>query len=226
MKIAALFILSALSAIAAADRTLPGTPSFETTNDLSREMVAGIDKFLMRETAASIARRTNYWRRDFSSSAAYEKSVEENRLRFRTIMGATDQRLPVTELEFISTTTQPSLVAETDLYAVHAVRWPVFEGVHGEGLLVQPKDAVKTRVVALPDADQTPEMLMGLVPGIPAQSQFRHPCAVAVRSATRRKRVRGVDSDTDRSPGHMVGQRALEALHEPAAPRVDLPTGL
>jgi dienelactone hydrolase len=172
MKSAALLILSALSAIAAAERTLPGTQPFETTNDLSREMVAGIDKFLVRETAASIAGRTNYWRRDFSSPAAYEKSVDENRARFRTIIGAVDRRLPVTAIEFIGTTAQPSLAAETDLYAVHAVRWPVFEGVHGEGLLVQPKGAVRARAVALPDADQTPEMLMGLASGIPPRSQF------------------------------------------------------
>ena len=113
---------------------ITGTQPLETTNDLSREMVAGIDKFLMRETTAALSRRSNYWRRDFSSSAAYEKSVAENRERFRTIIGAVDERLPVTALEFVSSTSQSSLVVETDGYAVHAVRWPVFPGVHGEGL--------------------------------------------------------------------------------------------
>jgi dienelactone hydrolase len=172
MKTTVLLMLSVVSALAAAERTLPGTQPFDTTNDLSREMVAGIDKFLMRETAASLAGRSNYWRRDISSAAAYEKSVEENRTRFRTIIGAVDPRVTVTALEFLSTTAHTSLVAETDLYAVHAVRWPVFDGVHGEGLLVRPKATAKARVVALPDADQTPEMLVGLAPGIPVHSQF------------------------------------------------------
>jgi dienelactone hydrolase len=160
-----------MSAIAA-ERILPGTQPLETTNDLSREMVAGIDKFLVRETAASAGRRSNYWRRDFSSPAAYEKSVHENRERFRTIIGAVDKRLPVKDLLFVSTSSQPSLIAETDLYLVHTVRWPVFAGVHGEGLLVQPKRAATARAVAVPDADQSPEMLLGLAPGIPATSQY------------------------------------------------------
>lgn len=172
MKTTALLVLCVASVAAAAERTLPGTQPLETTNDLSREMVAGIDKFLMSETTAALSRRSNYWRRDFSSPAAYEKSVAENRERFRTIIGAVDERLPVAALEFVNSTSQSSLVAETDGYAVHAVRWPVFPGVHGEGLLVQAKGTPKARAVALPDADQTPEMLLGLAPGIPATSQF------------------------------------------------------
>src|SRR6185436_5983949 len=102
MKTTSLLVLCVVSVAAAAERTLPGTQPLETTNDLSREMVAGIDKFLMRETAAAVSRRSNYWRRDFSSPAAYEKSVAENRERFRTIIGAVDERLPVTALEFVN----------------------------------------------------------------------------------------------------------------------------
>src|SRR5688500_14368070 len=64
MKTAALVMLSVVSALAAAERSLPGTQPFDSTNDLSREMVAGIDQFLMLETAASVAGRSNYWRRD------------------------------------------------------------------------------------------------------------------------------------------------------------------
>jgi dienelactone hydrolase len=63
-------------------------------------------------------------------------------------------------------------VAETDLYKVHAIRWPVFDGVDGEGLLLEPKGKVVAQVVAIPDADWTPEMLVGLAPGVPKESQF------------------------------------------------------
>jgi len=55
---------------------------------------------------------------------------------------------------------------------VHAVRWPVLPGVHGEGLLIQPKGTLRARVIALPDADQTPEQLAGIAAGIPAEAQF------------------------------------------------------
>src|SRR6185436_18002745 len=51
-------------------------------------------------------------------------------------------------------------------------RWPVFADVHGEGLLVQPKAKPLAHIIALPDADQTPEMILGLAPGIAPASQF------------------------------------------------------
>ncbi len=58
-------------------------------------------------------------------------------------------------------------IAKGDGYSVYAVRWPVFEGVDGEGLLLQPDKEPVARVVALPDCDWSPEMFVGLVPGIP-----------------------------------------------------------
>src|SRR6266571_2007016 len=43
----------------------------------------------------------------------------------------------------------PALVAETDAYAVHQVRWPVLDRVSGEGLLLAPMRAPAGYVVAL-----------------------------------------------------------------------------
>ncbi len=63
-------------------------------------------------------------------------------------------------------------MAETDGYSVFAVRWPVFEGVFAEGLLFEPKGKVTARVVALTDADQTPEQLAGLAIGLPPSQQW------------------------------------------------------
>ena len=143
--------------------------------DLSAQMVAGIDRFLMRETEHSIEERPRLWQRDFSSPAAYDKSVQPNRERFLKHIGATDPRLSITALEYVSSTETPALVAETERFSVYAVRWPLFEGVFGEGLLLQPKPAQalpKWRVIALPDADQTPEMLTGLAPGLGPEAQW------------------------------------------------------
>src|SRR5437762_647687 len=64
------------------------------------------------------------------------------------------------------------LVAETSKYRVYQVRWPVLNRVNGEGLLLQPKSKPIANIIALPDADQTPEQLVGLSPGIPPESQF------------------------------------------------------
>ena len=76
-------------------------------------------------------------------------------------------------MEYVADHRQPSLVAETaSRYKVYAVRWPVLPGVDGEGLLLEPKGKPRACVVAIPDADQTPEMLVGLAPGVPPESQF------------------------------------------------------
>jgi dienelactone hydrolase len=124
-----------------AEPPLPGTQPLTASGDLSAQMVAGIDRFLMRETQESIAKRG-----------------KPDRERLRKIIGAADPRQKVEALELIGTTAQPAKVAETKSFEVYNVRWPVFEGVHGEGLLLQPKKVVAA-VVAIPDADQTPEQL-------------------------------------------------------------------
>jgi dienelactone hydrolase len=151
---------------------LPGTKPLTAEGDLAAQMVAGIDKYLMGELEASVKKRQEFWKPDYSSPEAYTKSVEPNRERLRKILGVVDKRLPVTELEYVSTTTQPALVAETDEYKVYAVRWAVFEGVDGEGLLLEPKGKSVTNVIAIPDAGWTPEMLVGLSTGVPKEAQF------------------------------------------------------
>jgi cephalosporin-C deacetylase-like acetyl esterase len=146
----------------AAQTTLPGTKPLTAKGDLAAQMVAGIDKYLTRETAASVAKRKEFWKQDFSSPEAYARSVEPNRQRLRKILGVIDERLPVKDLEYVATTSQPALIAETAAYKVYTVRWPVLPGVHGEGLLLEPKGKPVACVVALPDADATPEALLTL----------------------------------------------------------------
>ena len=82
------------------------------------------------------------------------------------IIGAVDPRLPVTAVEFEGTTSTPALVAAGKNYKVYAVRWPVMEGVTAEGLLLEPNQAPMTRIVAIPDADWSPEMLAGLAAAV------------------------------------------------------------
>ena len=160
-----------LSLLVVAD-PLPGTQPLEDKDDLAMKMVAGIDKYLMHELAASPERRKAYWKPDYSSPEACTKSVEPNRQRLKKILGVVDERKKFDDIEYVGGPKTPSLVAETDLYKVHAIRWPVFDGVDGEGLLLEPKGKVVAQVVAIPDADWTPEMLVGLAPGVPKESQF------------------------------------------------------
>jgi dienelactone hydrolase len=155
-------------------QTLPGTKPLTMKGDLAAQMVQGIDRYLTRATEASVAGRKQFWKQDFSSPEAYSRSVEPNRQRLRKILGVIDERLPVKDLEYVATTSQPALVAERAAYKIYRVRWPVLPGVHGEGLLLEPKGKVVACVVAIPDADTTPEALVGLVRSLEPGATFPH----------------------------------------------------
>src|SRR5262249_47823774 len=131
----------------------------------------GIHRFAERKIDESVAARARLWKRDPSSREAHERSIQANRASFRTIIGVVDPRLPAA-LERFGDDDSPPSVAECDTFRAYQVRWPVLEGVHGEGLLLEPTGAVRGQVVALPDADQTPEQLAGLAPGVAPESQF------------------------------------------------------
>jgi dienelactone hydrolase len=131
-------------------------------------MVDGMHKYLDRELAASRKNRAQI-------QAAYGKPVEPDRERLKQILGVVDPRVPKVEMQYIATADQGALVAEGKDYKVYAVRWPVLDGIDGEGLLLEPKGKSVGNAVAIPDADWTPEMLVGLAPGVPKESQFaRH----------------------------------------------------
>ena len=156
---------------AAAGDPLPGSLPLTWEGDLAERMMDGAHAFVERKIAESVKTREQFWKRDLSSVAAYEKSVEGNRRRLREILGVVDQRLPVRMERFGDDGDSP-LVAETELYRVYQVRWPVLEGVSGEGLLLEPVGRREGQIVALPDADQSPEQICGLAPGVAPEKQF------------------------------------------------------
>jgi dienelactone hydrolase len=151
---------------------LAGTMPLTMEGDLAAQMAAGLDKFLLREIDKSVERRARHWKRDFSSADAYNKSLEPNRKRLAHILGVRDPRVPFDAPELVGTTAQPALVGRGENFEAFAVRWPAFGDVHGEGLLLVPKGKKVADVIAIPDADQTPEQITGLMPGVPAESQY------------------------------------------------------
>jgi dienelactone hydrolase len=152
---------------------LPQTAPLAWDDDIASRLVAGVDTFLLREIEKSALQRARHWKRDLSSPEKYAASVEPNRLRLAHILGVRDARAPFDGFDLAGTTTRPALVGEGGAYKVYAVRWPTFGDVTGEGLLLVPTGGkIIAGVVAIPDADQTPEMIAGLVEGVPAESQF------------------------------------------------------
>lgn len=152
--------------------SLPETELYDGQDDLAAQTLDGIATFLRQKTADSRAARQAHWNRDLSSPEAYAASVQVNRQRLRRCIGAVDPREPLTALEYLATTEASACIARTPDYTIQAVRWRVVGPIYGEGLLLEPAAPPRARIVALADADQTPEMLVGLVPGIAPESQF------------------------------------------------------
>src|SRR5260370_15189702 len=155
---------------AATHEPLAGTQPLTMEGDIASQLVTGVDRFLLRKIDESVERRARHWKRDFSSAEAYNKSIEPNRKRLAHILGVRDPRVPFDAPELVATTAQPALVGRGTNFEVFAVRWPAFGDVHGEGLLLVPKGKKVADVIAIPDADLTPEQITGLMPGVPAKS--------------------------------------------------------
>src|SRR5579872_3297535 len=163
---------------AMAQTALPDTKPLTAEGDIAAQMVDGINRFLEKATAASEKQRASLWKRNYESAQSYQQSVAPNREHFRKIIGAVDARLPVPSVELDATMARTALVSEGPGYKTYAVRWPVFEGVESEGLLLKPEHPV-ARIVAIPDADWSPEMLAGLAPGIEPEAQIARRLAEA-----------------------------------------------
>ncbi len=178
---AALFLTA--SAAGQEPERLPNTSPLSpaTGEERSVAMVAGIDSFLNKSTQESVGQRRNYWRPDITSPTTYQTSIEPNRQRLRLLLGVhpDDERVEIRELENAAPTARESLLAEAATYTIHSVRWPVLKGMNGEGIYLKQRGAAKARVILLPDATQTPELLAGLMEGQEALGQCAHELALA-----------------------------------------------
>ena len=178
MKLSAIVLAAGLVWVSAGSRVqaegtpLPGTQPLTLEQPLDVVMVDGIDRFCLKAIADSRAARAAKWTLDTTSTEAYLQSVKANRQRFRTIIGAVDVRVPTTGLELEAAVGRSTGIAESPVWTAHPVRWRVLEGVTGVGLYFKPKRGpALARVIALPDADWTPEQFAGLAEGLPAELQ-------------------------------------------------------
>jgi dienelactone hydrolase len=201
----ALVILRPVTAIAQPLSRIPGTEPLTLEGDIASDLVAGVDRFLIGELEKSVQRRRRHWNYDSSSAEAYNESIEPNRKRLAHIIGARDERVEFDGPELIATISKFALVGRGDDYDVYAVRWPAFGNVHAEGLLLAPSNQTPVaNIVAIPDADQSPEMLAGLLKGIPFGSQYARRlaesgCRVLVPTLISRRMVKRTAADGKRS---------------------------
>ncbi|WP_158856449.1 alpha/beta hydrolase family protein [Lunatibacter salilacus] len=136
----------------------------EGTEDLSNEMVKGIDRFLTDEADNILSSRGALWQLDYSSLESYNLSIEKKRLLLAKILGVVDKRT-TPFMELLNESNLEPYFLDTKTCIIRPVRWKVLEGPNGgmnaEGLLLQPKDSVIARAVMILDADVLPEVLAG-----------------------------------------------------------------
>jgi dienelactone hydrolase len=163
----------------AATEALSGTAPLTVNGDLAAQMVDGIQRFLLRKTDQAATDRKSLWKHDYRSVADYNLSVASSRDRFREIIGAMDPRVEPSSPQILATVSTPAPIAQTKNYKIYPIRWRVFDplvegfaGLDAEGLLLEPNQPPVARVVAVPDADWSPEMLAGLASGVPPAAQF------------------------------------------------------
>ena len=162
-------------------QALHGTNPLTFEGDLAAQMVEVLDGYVTDAVAGSVEKREALWHRDYSSYDAYAESVEPNRERFRKQIGCIDERLPIEELHYVATTRDTAQIVEDAHYTVSGVRWQVYDEVEGEGLLLEPMPNVPiiAQIVALPDADWTPETIAGVTAELPPNAQFARRLAKA-----------------------------------------------
>lgn len=148
---------------------LEGTEPWSPPEDPAAAMVDGIHRFLDREIAASRALRDEAWK--LGTAEERDRRIAELRSLCARRIGAVGERERPVRLEVGREADQPEIIAEDDKVAVRAVRWTVYPGAWAEGLWLEPKGGAGHGVVAIPDADASPESLAGLIPGVPAERQ-------------------------------------------------------
>ncbi|MFT7642241.1 MAG: dienelactone hydrolase [Pirellulaceae bacterium] len=181
-----------------AQEPLAGTKPLKMEGDIASQLVDGVDKFLLRKLDESIEKRGSHWNRDFGSQALYMKSLEKNRERLRHIIGVRDARVSPVKVSLLATPDSPALVAESTLVKVYSVSWTAFDDVTAEGLLLVPTGKRKANIVAIPDADLSPEDIAGLTDKVAANSQYARVlaesgCRVLVPTLISRHRERRND---------------------------------
>ena len=158
--------------VIAEDARLKGTAPLEWAEaDLPDLLMDGAHKFVERKIVDAAKNRHRFWPANDASAEAWQKATDENREELRTIIGAVDQRSPP-RIEYFGNTAEEVTAYSGDGFHVAQVRWPVLDGVWGEGLLVSPVEKAIASAIVIPDADQTPEQLLGMTDGIPDESQI------------------------------------------------------
>ena len=156
--------------------TLPGTEPLTEQGDLAALMVDGINRWLDKYTMVVRPERRRKWMEVFrQGQRAAQDFVERRRRRLRHILGVRDALREDATLELVAPVGATTELARTDAPAAlkaFYVRWNAFGNVWGEAILLEPGGDPVANVIAVPDADWTPEQAVGLTAGLSPRAQF------------------------------------------------------
>ncbi len=128
---------------------LPGTRPLAWDGDLSLRMVDDLHAFADRELAASVERRARHWRRDFTSRAAYETSIEPNRARLAKYLGVPREPADLARVQAYEPFASEAETLRRPASPVSSVRWPARDGRWGYGFHVRPSGDRPTKLTAI-----------------------------------------------------------------------------
>jgi dienelactone hydrolase len=143
---------------------LPGTTALDLAGPLDEVMVAGIDRFLLERTATEHTARRAAWGAALGAAAERETFRADARARLRTILGVVDDRVADRGVFLRGATGAPVQIAATDGWTALRVAFEALPGVTAEGIALVPVATTpRAWVIALADADSTPEAFAGLL---------------------------------------------------------------
>lgn len=161
---------------------LPGTGALDWTDeDPSVRIMDGAHAFVERKIAEAASRTPSLP----LDEAAREEFVAASRASLARTLGVVDERT-APRLEFVgegppSFEGEPpsALVSDGPGFRIHAVRWEVLPGYVAEGLYVNPLASEEGALppaapclVLVPDADETPEDVLGLTERLPSKQRI------------------------------------------------------
>lgn len=142
-------------------KILPNTILLDA-GDLGAKMVSGIGTWLDIKTIEIQSLRNQNFLADANKIAVDAKSFEQKKQTLKKILGIVSYPKVKNDFELLETLTKPALIYENQQYKILKIRWQVVEGLHGEGLLIEPKGKPLAQIVAIPTPDVTPEGFCGL----------------------------------------------------------------
>ncbi len=152
---------------------LPGTLPLTPDPDRSATLLRGAHQFVSRLEKNLPTQRAAQWHPDLSSPQNYATSLSPHRQALREILGVTDTRLP--------STITPSGVPIGTIRPAVPIRWPVLEGLSGDGIQIpNTEPGTGVSIILIPDPQKAPEDIIAPHSPAPTDAILREKAEILI----------------------------------------------